>query len=251
MADGKTLRLDKAISQVTDLSRAEVKRAAKQQRITVNGMTVTDPSVKIQDTDELCLDGDLLTEAGPRYIMLNKPLGYVCATKDGEHPTVLDLLDEPNKHKLHIAGRLDIDTTGLVLITDDGQWSHRITSPRHHCAKTYYAHLADPIDESAIDKFAKGIWLNNEKKRTKPAELEILYRNEVRITISEGRYHQVKRMFGALGNRVLELHRERIGDIVLDEELTEGEYRLLSAEEVASVGGPELHGTDTHESDAD
>ncbi|WP_240914257.1 16S rRNA pseudouridine(516) synthase RsuA [Microbulbifer sp. SH-1] len=239
MAEGKSLRLDKAISQVTDLSRAEVKRAAKQQRITVNGVTVTDPSAKILDTDELCLDGDLLTEAGPRYFMLNKPLGYVCATKDGEHPTVLDLLDEPNKHNLHIAGRLDIDTTGLVLITDDGQWSHRITSPRHHCTKTYYAHLADPIDESAIDKFAKGIWLNNEKKRTKPAELEILYRNEVRITISEGRYHQVKRMFGALGNRVLELHRERIGDIVLDEELTEGEYRLLSTEEIASVIRPD------------
>lgn len=251
MAEGKPLRLDKAISQVTDLSRAEVKRAAKQERITVNGMTVTDPSAKIRDTDELCLDGDLLTEAGPRYFMLNKPLGYVCATKDGEHPTVLDLLDEPNKHKLHIAGRLDIDTTGLVLITDDGQWSHRITSPRHHCTKTYYAHLADPIEDNAVDKFAKGIWLNNEKTRTKPAELEILYRNEVRIIISEGRYHQVKRMFAALGNRVLELHRERIGDIVLDEELAEGEYRLLSAEEVASVGGSNLIQSDHSDPGAD
>lgn len=235
MADSKPIRLDKAISQVTDLSRAEVKRAAKQERITVNGVAVTDPSSKILESDELCLDGELLNEAGPRYFMLNKPLGYVCATKDGEHPTVLDLLDEPNKHKLHVAGRLDIDTTGLVLITDDGQWSHRITSPRHHCAKTYYAHLADPIEDNAIDKFEKGVWLNNEKTRTKPAKLEILYRNEVRITISEGRYHQVKRMFAALGNRVLELHRERIGQIQLDEELTEGDYRPLTPEEIANV----------------
>lgn len=235
MADSKPIRLDKAISQVTDLSRAEVKRAARQERITVNGVAVTDPSSKILESDELCLDGELLNEAGPRYFMLNKPLGYVCATKDGEHPTVLDLLDEPNKHKLHVAGRLDIDTTGLVLITDDGQWSHRITSPRHHCAKTYYAHLADPIEDNAIDKFEKGVWLNNEKTRTKPAKLEILYRNEVRITISEGRYHQVKRMFAALGNRVLELHRERIGQIQLDEELTEGDYRPLTPEEIANV----------------
>ncbi|WP_255461811.1 16S rRNA pseudouridine(516) synthase RsuA [Microbulbifer sp. ALW1] len=240
MADGKTLRLDKAISQVTDLSRAEVKRAAKQERITVNGVAVTDPSTKVRETDELCLDGDLLTEAGPRYFILNKPLGYVCATKDGEHPTVLDLLDEPNKHKLHIAGRLDIDTTGLVLITDDGQWSHRITSPKHHCAKTYYALLADPIEDGAIEKFEKGIWLNNEKKRTKPAQLEILFRNEVRITISEGRYHQVKRMFAALGNKVLELHRERIGNIVLEEDLLEGDYRPLSTEEIAGIGTDSL-----------
>ena len=231
----KFLRLDKAVSQVTDLSRAEAKRAAKAERITVNGAVITDPATKIVDSDELCLDGETLQEAGPRYFMLHKPLGYVSATKDSEHPTVLDLVDEPNKQKLHIAGRLDIDTTGLVLLTDDGQWSHMVTSPRHHCDKTYYAHLAERIDDSAVEKFAKGIWLNNEKKRTKPARLEILFANEVRITIGEGRYHQVKRMFAALDNRVLELHRERIGDIVLDEDLEPGDYRPLTAEEIASV----------------
>lgn len=229
------MRLDKAVSQVTDLSRVEVKRAAKAERITVNGEIVKDPATKVRDTDDLCLDGESLLEPGPRYFVLHKPLGYVCATKDGEHPTVLDLIDEPNKHKLHIAGRLDIDTTGLVLLTDDGQWSHRITSPRHHCDKTYYAHLADRISEDAVAKFAKGVWLDNEKKRTKPAKLEILFANEVRITISEGRYHQVKRMFAALGNRVLELHRERIGNIELEEDLHEGDYRPLTQEEIASV----------------
>ncbi|WP_444921856.1 16S rRNA pseudouridine(516) synthase RsuA [Microbulbifer sp. CnH-101-G] len=230
-----SIRLDKAVSQVTDLSRSDVKRAAKAERISVNGEIVTDPAAKVQASDELYLDGEPLHEPGPRYIMLNKPLGYVSATKDGEHPTVLDLIDEPNKAKLHIAGRLDIDTTGLVLLTDDGQWSHKVTSPNHHCEKTYYALLAEKIEEDAVAKFAKGIWLNNEKKRTKPAKLEILYANEVRITIGEGRYHQVKRMFAALGNRVIELHRERIGNIFLDEELQEGEYRLLTSEEIASV----------------
>ncbi|WP_444909297.1 16S rRNA pseudouridine(516) synthase RsuA [Microbulbifer sp. TRSA005] len=229
------IRLDKAVSQVTDLSRSDVKRAAKAERISVNGEVITDPAAKVQASDALYLDGEPLHEPGPRYIMLNKPLGYVSATKDGEHPTVLDLIDEPNKAKLHIAGRLDIDTTGLVLLTDDGQWSHKVTSPNHHCEKTYYALLAEKIEEDAVAKFAKGIWLNNEKKRTKPAKLEILYANEVRITIGEGRYHQVKRMFAALGNRVIELHRERIGNIFLDEELQEGEYRLLTSEEIASV----------------
>ncbi|MCX2832658.1 16S rRNA pseudouridine(516) synthase RsuA [Microbulbifer thermotolerans] len=229
------MRLDKAVSQVTDLSRSDVKRAAKAGRISVNGDIVTDPSSKVVETDTLCLDGEPLLEPGPRYLMLHKPRGCVSATKDSEHPTVLDLIDEPNKHKLHIAGRLDIDTTGLLLLTGDGQWSHKVTSPRHHCDKTYYAHLAERIDESAVEKFAKGIWLENEKKRTKPATLEILFANEVRVTISEGRYHQVKRMFAALGNRVLELHRERIGDIVLDETLQEGEYRPLTPEEIASV----------------
>jgi len=254
----KTMRLDKAVSQVTDLSRSDVKRAAKAERITVNGEIVTDPSTKVAETDTLCLDGEPLLEPGPRYFMLNKPQGYVSATKDSEHPTVLDLIDEPNKHKLHIAGRLDIDTTGLVLLTDDGQWSHKVTSPRHHCDKTYYAQLAERIGEDAVEKFAKGIWLRDDKiagndfaprsgpkdrtqgrvrqnKRTKPATLEILFANEVRLTISEGRYHQVKRMFAALGNRVLELHRERIGDIHLDADLQEGEYRPLTPEEITSV----------------
>ncbi|AWF81887.1 16S rRNA pseudouridine(516) synthase RsuA [Microbulbifer sp. A4B17] len=229
------IRLDKAVSQVTDLSRTDVKRAAWAGRITVNGEVVTNAATKIQVSDELCLDDEPLHEPGPRYIMLNKPLGYVSATKDGEHPTVLDLIDEPNKEKLHIAGRLDIDTTGLVLLTDDGQWSHKVTSPNHHCDKTYYALLAEKIEEDAVAKFAKGVWLNNEKKRTKPAKLEILFANEVRITIGEGRYHQVKRMFAALGNKVLELHREKIGEIILDEELQEGDYRLLTPEEIASI----------------
>jgi len=148
---------------------------------------------------------------------------------------VLDLLDEPNREKLQIAGRLDIDTTGLVLITDDGKWNHAVTSPRRNCKKRYYLCTAEDIAEDAITKLNKGIMLKGEKQRTKPASLEILYKNEARLTISEGKYHQVKRMFAALGNHVDKLHREAIGAIELDTGLEEGEYRELSHEEVSSI----------------
>ena len=170
--------------------------------------------------------------------MLNKPEGYVCSTDDPDHPTVLYFLDEPVAHKLHAAGRLDIDTTGLVLMTDDGQWSHRITSPRHHCEKTYLVTLESPVSDDTAEHFAKGVQLHNEKDLTKPAVLEVITPTEVRLTISEGRYHQVKRMFAAVGNHVVGLHRERIGAIELDPDLAPGEYRPLTEEEIASVGLP-------------
>ena len=187
-----------------------------------------------------CYEGNTLTQQnGPRYFMLNKPQGYVCSTEDPDHPTVLYFLDEPVAYKLHAAGRLDIDTTGLVLMTDDGQWSHRITSPRHHCEKTYLVTLENPLSADTAEQFAKGVQLHNEKDLTKPAVLEEVTPTEVRLTISEGRYHQVKRMFAAVGNRVVGLHRERIGEIALDPTLEPGEYRPLTEEEIASVGAPE------------
>ncbi|XNM88129.1 16S rRNA pseudouridine(516) synthase RsuA [Escherichia coli] len=142
---------------------------------------------------------------------------------------------QPVAWKLHAAGRLDIDTTGLVLMTDDGQWSHRITSPRHHCEKTYLVTLESPVADDTAEQFAKGVQLHNEKDRTKPAVLEVITPTQVRLTISEGRYHQVKRMFAAVGNHVVELHRERIGGITLDADLAPGEYRPLTEEEIASV----------------
>jgi pseudouridine synthase len=137
-----------------------------------------------------------------------------------------------------VGNHLDIDTTGLVLMTDDGQWSHRITSPRHHCEKTYRVMLESPVSDSTAQQFADGVQLHNEKDLTRPAVLEVITPTEVRLTISEGRYHQVKRMFAAVGNRVVGLHRERIGAIALDDDLEPGEYRPLTAEEIASVGLP-------------
>jgi 16S rRNA pseudouridine516 synthase len=229
------MRLDKYIADTTDLSRALVKLALRSKRVMVNGEQIKDASLHISPTDTVQLDGKALSPVGPRYFMLHKPLGYICATIDNEHPTVLDLLDEPNKKILHIAGRLDIDTTGLVLITDDGPWNHRVTSPRHECQKTYRATLANALISDAEEKLQAGLLLNSEKHSTKPATLERLSGNQVRLTISEGKYHQVKRMFAALDNRVVELHRERIGDITLDNSLAVGEYRRLTAAEIQSI----------------
>lgn len=233
------MRLDKFIARQLGISRAIAGREIRARRVTVDGEIVRDSAFKLLPEHEVAFDGNRLEQQdGPRYFMLNKPQGYVCSTDDPDHPTVLYFLEEAAAHELHAAGRLDIDTTGLVLMTDDGQWSHRITSPRHHCEKTYRVGLESPVSAQTAEMFAKGVQLNNEKDLTLPARLEIITPTDVRLTISEGRYHQVKRMFAAVGNHVVLLHRERIGAIVLDETLEPGEYRALTEEEIASVGVP-------------
>ncbi|CNH93924.1 16S rRNA pseudouridine(516) synthase RsuA [Yersinia pekkanenii] len=234
------MRLDKFLSQQLGVSRALVARELRAKRVTIDGEVVKSGSIKLTPEQDVRFDGNPLQQTvGPRYFMLNKPQGYVCSTEDPDHPTVLYFLDEPVAYKLHAAGRLDIDTTGLVLMTDDGQWSHRITSPRHHCEKTYLVTLEHPLSDDTAQQFTDGVQLHNEDSLTKPAQLEVIEPQLVRLTLSEGRYHQVKRMFAAVGNRVLALHRERIGDIKLDD-LAPGEYRPLTAEEIASVGAPHL-----------
>ncbi|MFD1802375.1 16S rRNA pseudouridine(516) synthase RsuA [Mixta tenebrionis] len=233
------MRLDKFLSQQLEVSRAIAARELRAKRVTVDGEIVRDGAFKVQPEHQVEYDGNLLQlQVGPRYFMLNKPQGYVCSTEDPDHPTILWFIEEPTAWKLHAAGRLDIDTTGLVLLTDDGQWSHRITSPRHHCEKTYLVTLESPLREDTAQIFAAGVQLHGEKAPTKPAVLEALSDTEARLTISEGRYHQVKRMFAAVGNHVVALHRERIGAIALDAALEPGEYRPLTAEEIASVGVP-------------
>ena len=228
------MRLDKFIAQQLGVSRAIAGREIRASRVTVNGDIVKDTAFKLLADHDVEYDGNPLAQQhGPRYFMLNKPQGYVCSTDDPDHPTVLYFLDEPVAHKLHAAGRLDIDTTGLVLMTDDGQWSHRITSPRHHCEKTYLVTVDAPLSDETVAQFAAGIQLHNEKDLTRPATLEIITPTEARVTISEGRYHQVKRMFAAVGNHVVGLHRERIGEVVLDPELAPGEYRPLTEDEIA------------------
>lgn len=231
------MRLDKFLSQQLEFSRAIAARELRAKKVTVDGEVVRDGSYKLSADSAVEYDGNALQQQlGPRYFMLNKPVGYVCSTDDPDHPTILYFLEEPSAYRLHAAGRLDIDTTGLVLMTDDGQWSHRITSPRHHCEKTYLVTLESPVGDDTAQQFADGVQLHNEKTLTKPAALEVIEPNLVRLTISEGRYHQVKRMFAAVGNRVVALHRERIGAIRLDAGMQPGEYRPLSDEEIASVG---------------
>ncbi|KLV07301.1 16S rRNA pseudouridylate synthase [Photobacterium aquae] len=228
------MRLDKFLSTTLGITRKDAGKLLKEKRIEVNGETVKNGALKVTETCEVEFDGRPLRFDGPRYFMLNKPSGFVCSHVDDYNPTVFVLFDEVSPEKMHVAGRLDGDTTGLVLLTDDGQWSHRITSPRHYCEKVYYVELADPINEEVVEQFANGVQLRGEKELTRPAKLEILGDNEALITISEGKYHQVKRMFAAVGNKVVGLHREKIGDVELDEALEPGEYRQLTDEEIAA-----------------
>ncbi|HGO5814850.1 TPA: 16S rRNA pseudouridine(516) synthase RsuA [Mannheimia haemolytica] len=232
------MRLDKFIAENTGLTRSQAAKALKSGIVTVNGNIEKSGAAKISQEDEIYYEDQKLdwVEEG-QYFMLYKPQGYICSNDDGEYPTVFQFFDYPLMTKLHTAGRLDVDTTGLVLLTDDGKWSHRITSPKHHCEKTYLVTLADPVEDFYAQQLAEGILLRGEKEPTLPAQLEILDDYNVNLTISEGRYHQVKRMFAALGNKVEALHRWRIGDVVLDETLEEGEFRPLTSEEIASFNG--------------
>lgn len=230
------MRIDKYISNNTSLSRKQTKQALKAGDVLVNDVMVTDPKYVVQESDRVRLSGMVIVPSGPRYFMLNKPPGYVCANRDSQHPTVMSLLLEDEPENMHVAGRLDVDTTGLVLITDDGQWSHRITAPKHKLNKHYRVWLDQPMDESVETVFREGILLKNELKRTRPAELIRRSETEADLTIREGKYHQVKRMFAAVGNHVQQLHRYRIGDIVLDPTLQPGDYRPLNATEINSVG---------------
>lgn len=232
------MRLDKFIAENTGLTRSQAAKVLKSGVVTVNGNIEKSGAAKISQEDEIYYEDQKLewVEEG-QYFMLYKPQGYICSHDDGEYPTVFQFFDYPLMTKLHTAGRLDVDTTGLVLLTDDGKWSHRITSPKHHCEKTYLVTLADPVEDFYAQRLAEGILLRGEKEPTLPAQLEILDDYNVNLTISEGRYHQVKRMFAALGNKVEALHRWRIGDVVLDERLEEGEFRSLASEEIASFNG--------------
>ena len=228
------MRLDKFLAENTGLTRSQANKALRQSAVTINGEIEKNGATKISREDEICFEGELLPWVDDGlYFMLYKPQGYVCSNDDGDYPTIYQFFDYPLAGKLHSAGRLDVDTTGLVLLTDDGQWSHRITSPKHHCEKTYLVTLADPIESHYMQACEEGILLRGEKEPTKPAKLEILDDYNVNLTISEGRYHQVKRMFAALGNKVTALHRWKIGAIELDENLTEGEFRALSETEIS------------------
>ncbi|HIF9500243.1 TPA: 16S rRNA pseudouridine(516) synthase RsuA [Photobacterium damselae] len=229
------MRLDKFLCTTLGITRKEAGKILKDKLVEVNGEIVKNGALKVTNDCDVEFSGRTLSLQGPRYYMLNKPSGYVCSHVDDFNPTVFILFDEVAPERMHVAGRLDGDTTGLVLVTDDGQWSHRITSPRHVCEKTYYVETADPIEESYIQAFEEGVQLRGEKELTLPAKLEILEEKAALLTITEGKYHQVKRMFAAMGNKVELLHRERVGAIELDDDLEPGEYRLLTEDEIASV----------------
>lgn len=204
-------------------------------RVKVDGVTVTDSHCEADRFTRVELDGELVQPAERLlHIMLHKPVGVLCATVDAQHRTVLDLLDDPDKHTLHIAGRLDRNTSGLVLLTNDGRWSKQLMDPEAKVPKVYLVETVNPIPPSAAAAFAEGFYFHTEDIVTRPAELVILAERIARLTLHEGRYHQVKRMFHRVGNRVVRLHRESLGGIVLPLDLAPGAWRELTAEEVRS-----------------
>jgi len=227
------MRLDKFICKSTELTRSEAKKLLKSGEVEVNGEVIKNPATQVHENNTITVDGQVLQARSSRYIILHKPLDTICSNVDEGYPSLLHLLDVDKAFDLHIAGRLDADTTGLVLITDDGRWSHNIISPNKECQKVYRVQLSRPIKEELIETFKVGIQLQGEDGLTKPATLEIIDEREVLLTITEGKYHQVKRMFAAVGNRVIGLHREQIGSVKLGL-LALSDWRYLTVEEVES-----------------
>lgn len=227
------MRLDKFISKSSDYTLAEALTLIEQRHIVVNDVTVIEPFYQVHKNSVVTLAGEPLTPRPFRYYMLHKPIDMICSNIDEQYPSAFNLLDVERLSELHIAGRLDADTTGLVLITDDGHWSYHLTSPKHRCEKVYKVRLSRPIAPDAPQRFQTGLLLQGEAKVTLPAKLQILDAYNVYLTLTEGRYHQVKRMFSAIGNRVKALHRQQIGNLSLD--VDRGDWRSLTAAEVEAL----------------
>lgn len=229
------MRLDRFLSNLPQLNRQAARQLLASGRVQVDGAVVCNGLCEVSQFSRIELDSELL-QAGKaaRYFMLHKPIGVVSATEHEQHRTVLDLLDEPDKADLHLAGRLDLNTSGLLIITNDGQWSRRLTEPRSRLGKVYRVETEQPITPEYIEVFARGLYFAYEDLTTLPAELVILDSHSALLTLHEGRYHQVKRMFGHFQNKVIGLHRLSMGAIQLDPQLAPGQYRPLNAAEVAS-----------------
>ncbi len=229
-------RLDKWLCAQTALSRRDAALSIRRGRVTVNGQAVRDPAVKVvPDTDAVTLDGKPVCYAKHLYIMMNKPVGVICATHDATDKTVIDLLDDDCRaRELFPAGRLDKDTTGMVLITDDGDFAHRMLAPKKHVPKQYLVTLDAPADETVVKALASGMTLANGDKCL-PALCEPLDGNRAKVTLHEGKYHQVKRMFAAAGRHVEALHRLSMGGLPLDPTLGLGEWKLLDEEAAMTV----------------
>lgn len=204
-------------------------------QVSVNGAVTREPCLKVDRFMTVALGTQLLQQQTAHYFMLHKPAGYLSATSDPVHPTVMELLPESLRSVLHIGGRLDRNSSGLLILTNDGQWSRRLTEPGKKIPKTYRVKTARPISPDTRHRFAEGIYFPFEGLTTSPAELELLDECEARLTIYEGRYHQVKRMFHATGNHVTALHRESMGEIRLDKTLEVAARRPLTAAEIASI----------------
>ena len=224
------IRLDKFLADAGIGTRSEVKQMIRKKLVTVNGFPASGPDQKINETsDTVCANGKAVSSRGLVYYLLHKPAGYVSATKDNLFPTVMELV--PKGDDLFPVGRLDKDTEGFLLITNDGELAHRLLSPRRHVDKTYLAILDKPAEDSDVEKFEAGVDIGD-GDLTLPAKLQILPDNQALLTIHEGRFHQVKRMFHAVGKEVVYLKRMSMGPMRLPEDLKRGEYLELQEHEV-------------------
>ena len=232
------MRLDKFLTELGIGTRSEVKKILKSGQVTVNGATVKKPEEKIDEAkDIIAYQGKVLTYEQFEYYMFHKPSGCVTAASDAQHKTVMDYMKDLTRKDLNPVGRLDIDTEGLLLITNDGMLSHELLSPTKHVPKTYYAKVEGVVLDEDVNLFAEGVDIG-EKKLTKPANLKILVSDtisEIELTISEGKFHQVKRMFEAVGKKVVYLKRLSMGNLILDNTLAPGAYRALTEEEIESL----------------
>lgn len=227
------MRLDRFLTRGGSRSGKEVARLLGAGAVLVDGAAEANGLRKIDRFSRVEVEGETLQAREALYLILHKPAGYLSATSDPQHPTVIDLIDHPLRHELHLAGRLDRASTGLLLLTNDGRWSKRVTEPAEEIDKVYRVTTRDSISLATAGVFAAGIYFAYENLTTRPAALEILGEREARLTIHEGRYHQVKRMFHAVGNQVLSLHREKVGPLELDASLGPGGYRALLPDEIA------------------
>lgn len=233
------MRLDGYLSRCSGLSRKEARLAVRAGRVTINGERAGKASLTVPGQAVVALDGEPVALPQHLYLMLNKPAGVLSATTDASQPVVSDLLPGDLAPRVHPVGRLDRDTTGLLLMSSDGQWSHRITSPRHHCPKTYRVTLAEAMTEAGLEQLRQGLHLRHDDTPTRPAEVRPLSDRVIDLTITEGRYHQVKRMLAAIGNHVEALHRHRVGPVTLDPTLAPGQFRHLNEQEVRGLAMPE------------
>lgn len=235
------MRLDKYLVDCGLGSRTEVKKILKNKQITVNGQLTTSPKCQVDERrDQIVFDGKILRYESFVYYLLNKPKGVISATEDNHHRTVLDLLDGTARHKeVFPVGRLDVDTHGLLLLTNNGPLAHAMLSPKKHVEKLYRARIAGIMTQEDVARFSAGMEFKD--FITQPAQLEILNTDDssktslVDITICEGKFHQVKRMVAACGKTVTDLQRLRMGPLMLDSDLALGAYRRLTEEELASL----------------
>lgn len=234
------MRLDKLLVHTGFGSRKEVKELIRKKRVQVNGKIITQANKKIDvKKDRVEVDQKEVNYQKYVYLMLNKPDGYISATEDSLHMTVLDLIDDSFKHlNIFPVGRLDKDTEGLLILTNDGELNHKLTSPNYSVPKTYYAVIDDLVNETDVAQFNKGVILDDGYK-TRPGKLEIISaktnQSEVLLTITEGKFHQVKRMFEAVGKKVIYLKRMQLGSLKLDEGLEKGTYRSLTTVELEEL----------------